>query len=48
MITFDDKEISMYDSLYEDACALVIIQMVNFNRFQMNFEKSMMALTGNS
>lgn len=43
----DDKEIYMSDSLYKDACALVIIQMGEFaNRFQMNSLRNMMGLNG--
>ena len=43
----DDKEIYLSDSLYKDACGLVIIQMGEFaNRFQMNSVKSMMELNG--
>ncbi|MBO7158974.1 MAG: hypothetical protein IJH63_12880 [Methanobrevibacter sp.] len=43
----DDKEIYMSDSLYKDACALVIIQMGEFAiDFQMNFLRNMMELNG--
>ena len=36
----DDKEIYMSDSLYKDACALVIIQIGEFaNRFSDEFRK---------
>lgn len=43
----DDKEIYMSDSLYKDACALVIIRWENLQiDFPMNFLKSMMELNG--
>ena len=43
----DDKEVYMSDSLYKDACALVIIQMANLQiDFQKNFLKNMMKLNG--
>ena len=36
----DDKEIYLSDSLYKDACALVIIQMGDFaNRFSDEFRE---------
>ena len=41
----DDKEIYMSDSLYKDACALVIIQMGEFaNRFSDEFLEELIGL----